>query len=160
MASAEAVELLRSGLPDGEERESVSLAARLGEWPLLLKIVNRQLRELVQDEGQSVQRISVKSMRLWILKDSIAEDVQIPISVLERFWGLGGFQVRKFCRRLHDLSLALEFDAELGTVRIHDVVRQVLIDWRLELLDSRVNLSDRAPDKDAWNRIFLIRIHE
>lgn len=55
MASVEALELLRSGLPSGHEREFFSLAARLGEWPLLLEMANRQLRELVQVEGQPVQ---------------------------------------------------------------------------------------------------------
>lgn len=42
MASGEAVTLLRLGLPDGSAKEFQSLAARLGEWPLLLKLVNRQ----------------------------------------------------------------------------------------------------------------------
>jgi WD40 repeat protein len=51
MEVPEAVQLLGKGVPgDGQERFR-SLAARLGEWPLLLKIVNRQLRELVREGG-------------------------------------------------------------------------------------------------------------
>jgi len=47
----EAVHLLGAGLPDGTGVDLKGLAKRLGEWPLLLKIVNRQLRELVQNHG-------------------------------------------------------------------------------------------------------------
>ncbi|HSS49527.1 MAG TPA: TIR domain-containing protein [Thermoanaerobaculia bacterium] len=51
MEVPEAVRLLGAGLPAGAEAELKTLAARLGEWPLLLKIVNRQLRDLVQKDG-------------------------------------------------------------------------------------------------------------
>lgn len=47
----EAVRLLGAGLPDGTGMDLQGLAKRLGEWPLLLKIVNRQLRELIQNDG-------------------------------------------------------------------------------------------------------------
>ncbi len=46
MSSSEAVELLASGLDAGEPACFAALARRLGEWPLLLRLVNRQLREL------------------------------------------------------------------------------------------------------------------
>ncbi len=46
MASSEAVELLASGLDVDEPARFAALARRLGEWPLLLRLVNRQLREL------------------------------------------------------------------------------------------------------------------
>jgi hypothetical protein len=45
MATPEAIALLRSGLPPGAEGRLQALARRLGNWPLLLGIVNRQLRE-------------------------------------------------------------------------------------------------------------------
>jgi NB-ARC domain len=54
MASPEAISLLRSGLPDGSPNEFASLADRLGEWPLLLKLVNRQLRDLVDQGGLAI----------------------------------------------------------------------------------------------------------
>ncbi len=53
---SEAVRLLGSGLPDGTRIDLRGLAKRLGEWPLLLKIVNRQLRELIQQDGLSPDR--------------------------------------------------------------------------------------------------------
>ncbi|HKV11783.1 MAG TPA: TIR domain-containing protein, partial [Thermoanaerobaculia bacterium] len=43
MEVPEAVRLLGAGFPAGAEAELKALAALLGEWPLLLKIVNRQV---------------------------------------------------------------------------------------------------------------------
>src|SRR3954463_16563246 len=45
MATPEAVELLRANLPRAFEGTFQALARRLGNWPLLLAIVNRQIRE-------------------------------------------------------------------------------------------------------------------
>lgn len=47
MQPDEAVAVLGAGLPAGEEAALASLAVRLGEWPLLLKLANAQLRERV-----------------------------------------------------------------------------------------------------------------
>jgi WD40 repeat protein len=52
----EAVRLLGAGLPDGMTVDLQKLVTRLGEWPLLLKIVNRQLRELIQQDGLSLEQ--------------------------------------------------------------------------------------------------------
>lgn len=54
MEIPEAVNLLRNGLPEWDIAHFNSLARRLGEWPLLLTLVNRQLRELVEKDGFSV----------------------------------------------------------------------------------------------------------
>ena len=45
MEASEAVKLLRFGLPDGEDATFARLAQRLGEWPLLLKLVNGALHK-------------------------------------------------------------------------------------------------------------------
>jgi hypothetical protein len=52
MQPDEATELLRQGLPPGNENEFCKLAARLGEWPLLLTLANGQLRYRVQHAKQ------------------------------------------------------------------------------------------------------------
>jgi WD40 repeat protein len=52
MQETEAVRLLRYRLPEGENQAFERLAARLGEWPLLLKLVNGALRTRVLDAGQ------------------------------------------------------------------------------------------------------------
>jgi hypothetical protein len=48
MQKDEAVELLQAGLPPVEGEALQKLAADLGGWPLLLKLVNRALREHVR----------------------------------------------------------------------------------------------------------------
>ena len=55
MRRAEAVELLGAGLPPGGEQPLALLAARLGEWPLLLKLVNGALRDRVAGAGQPLR---------------------------------------------------------------------------------------------------------
>jgi NB-ARC domain/APAF-1 helical domain len=45
METSEATKLLRFGLPDGEDVIFAKLAQRLGEWPLLLKLVNGALHK-------------------------------------------------------------------------------------------------------------------
>lgn len=54
MRADEAVALLVHGLPAAGGAEWVALAARLGEWPMLLKLVNATLRERVLGNGQSL----------------------------------------------------------------------------------------------------------
>ena len=48
MEGGEATQLLRYGLPDSEDRAFDRLAARLGEWPLLLKLTGSALRERIK----------------------------------------------------------------------------------------------------------------
>ena len=47
MRREEAVQLLAAGLAGGRATQIAALAARLGEWPVLLKLVNGTLRERV-----------------------------------------------------------------------------------------------------------------
>ncbi len=56
MASPEAVALLGARLPEDDTARLGALAARLGKWPLLLKLVNRQLRELVEEDELPLQQ--------------------------------------------------------------------------------------------------------
>jgi len=55
MQRNEAITLLCSGLPRGNETDLSKLAARLGEWPLLLKLVNGALRDRVYNTGQTLE---------------------------------------------------------------------------------------------------------
>ncbi|MCW5667950.1 MAG: TIR domain-containing protein [Piscinibacter sp.] len=52
MQRDEAAALLAHGLPPGQEAALAALAGRLGEWPLLIKLVNGALRERLQ-QGQA-----------------------------------------------------------------------------------------------------------
>ena len=53
MEIREAVQLLRNELQGGDQSEFQALAKRLGNWPLLLKLVNARLREHVRQSEQS-----------------------------------------------------------------------------------------------------------
>ena len=52
MRGDEATALVGFGLPPGSDEALRALAGRLGEWPLLLKLVNAALRERVLHRGQ------------------------------------------------------------------------------------------------------------
>ncbi|MBA3530521.1 MAG: hypothetical protein H0T73_01180 [Ardenticatenales bacterium] len=63
MRASEAVVLLGMDLPAGHEAELTRLAARLGEWPLLLRLVNKFLYDLVTDVGLSNGRCAARGER-------------------------------------------------------------------------------------------------
>ena len=54
MRQDEALALVGHGLADGFDARLRDLAARLGEWPLLLKLANAALRDRVQSGGQAL----------------------------------------------------------------------------------------------------------
>ncbi|MDM0048614.1 TIR domain-containing protein [Variovorax sp. J22R115] len=56
MSATEAVELLSKDLPAGHETAFRALAARLGEWPLLLKLANSWLHKRIRESRQPVDR--------------------------------------------------------------------------------------------------------
>jgi WD40 repeat protein len=57
MRQAEAVSLLSTGLPlNGYKLKFQNLAARLGEWPLLLKLANGVLHSRIKDANQPIDR--------------------------------------------------------------------------------------------------------
>src|SRR5262249_4809674 len=67
MRGREALELIANGLPAPatQRRELMALAARLGEWPLLLKLVNGFLRDRVLKLRQSLpSAIAAANQRL------------------------------------------------------------------------------------------------
>jgi hypothetical protein len=55
MQQKEAAGLIGSGLPQGNETDLSKLSARLGEWPLLLKLVNGALRDRVYNTEQTLE---------------------------------------------------------------------------------------------------------
>lgn len=55
MEPAEAEQLLRFDLPPGSDQAFAELVPLLGEWPLLLKLVNGVLRYRVQETGQPLE---------------------------------------------------------------------------------------------------------
>jgi WD40 repeat protein len=172
MQPGEAVQLLGVGIEGaGEisnERALRRLSARLGEWPLLLKLTNGTLRERVrkhqsmpdalayindaldecgltifdarnaQDRNQAVAKTLSVSFQLLSENEYtrykelaiFPEDIDIPLSTLEKLWsrtgGLGKFKTEKLCEDLSRLFLVLNFDPTMRTIRLHDVIRGYL----------------------------------
>ncbi len=57
MSESESVELLASGLPLIDSVALKQLSKRLGDWPLLLRLVNSQIREIVEDGVSAIDAI-------------------------------------------------------------------------------------------------------
>ncbi len=173
MQVTEAVDLLLAGLehiPDSpdERRKVQSLAKRLGEWPLLLKLVNGILRDrmrngelltaalafvndaldeegltIFDDENTSdhhravartidisLQRLTSTERERYRELAIFPEDVDIPLTTLQRFWkrtgSLSRIKAELLCQRLANLSLLLEYNLTNRTIRLHDVTRSYL----------------------------------
>ncbi len=166
MTPGEAMTLLAHGLPSVDHGRLGALARRLGEWPLLLRLVSSQLLDLVRERGLDVpaalerveSRLSKAGLRAFDRRDAtergealsltmnvsldalspedrrryldlavFPEDTDVPIRVVERFWGLDDWQAEDLCRHLDDFSLLLDLDVARQTIRLHDAVRQYLI---------------------------------
>ncbi len=175
MQKDEAVELLKIGLPPADHEALQNLAADLGEWPLLLKLVNSALREHVSqslDINQALayvnEDLSELGLTAFDAEDPLArdqavaatlglslkhlnederarfgelaifpEDVNIPLSALEKLWGMTAVHTRRLSQKLyHRLSLLQTYDAADPTIRLHDVVRKYLIQEEGETLPS------------------------
>jgi len=67
MQKDEAVELLKIGLPPADHEALQNLAADLGEWPLLLKLVNSALREHVSQSLDINQALAYVNEDLSVL---------------------------------------------------------------------------------------------
>ncbi len=168
MQPSEAVDLLGSGLrvPDGCDLRP--LAARLGEWPLLLNIVNGILRkrlglgddlpdallcvDLALDvhgltafdpddpaaRNQAVAatvRVSLQMLdeyrqHRYLELAIFPEDTDVPLSAVARLWaatgGMDEDAAEELCIHLSDTSLLLHLDLRQRTLRLHDVMRDLL----------------------------------
>jgi GTPase SAR1 family protein len=169
MRPDEATSLLGFNLSEGENSGLQHLAQRLGEWPLLLKLVNATLRYRVHDLQQpfaaaiayvnaaldecgliafdqdnaterhqavaktlevSLQMLDERGRQRYFELAIFPEDVNIPLATLEKLWSTAGYKpihTEKLCEKLHKLSLLLHFDLSDRTIRLHDVMRQYLV---------------------------------
>ncbi len=87
-----------------------------------------------------------------------AEDSDIDTTSVMALWDIDAFDTEELLDLFDDLSF-VRLDAELGTIRLHDVVREVLAD-KLDdpaavhrgLIDNYGDLT-QLPDDYAWNNI-------
>jgi WD40 repeat protein len=175
-----------------------TLAKRLGEWAVILRLANGQLRKQIS-RGKSLddalgwvdkaltrkglkafdpkdpdQRIDAVSSTirasLELLDDDTAtqfarlavfpEDAVIPFTTLERLWDSDDFDTEDAASAIHEAGLLRDFDLDARTIRLHDVIRQFLVDehsdslvaWHGEIVDSYGDLTT-LPDDYAWRNI-------
>lgn len=181
MQQEEATALLAAGLDqdDGLQRDLRELASRLGEWPLLLRLVNSALLNRIENDRQSpsdavawinraldkhglsyfdarnsderhqaVVRTIEVSLDLLSKQERqrygelaiFPEDVEIPLSTLEKLWaktgGFDEFDTEELCSRLNQFSLLWSYDSNQRRIRLHDVVSKLLINQQGDKLSS------------------------
>src|SRR5215510_9736086 len=178
MRTGEAFTLLTQGLPhDQAQAEHLALrtlAARLGEWPLLLTLAGGFLRDRVirarEPLAQAIASVnrrldargltafdakneaarhkaveSTVSVSLELLSESeqarlrelavFPEDTDVPLGICTRLWqetgGLDELDSEDLLQRFLGYSLLLDLNLQFQTFRLHDVVRQYLLDaWK------------------------------
>ncbi|MBX3606974.1 MAG: TIR domain-containing protein [Piscinibacter sp.] len=170
MQRDEAAAVLGHELPASHAEALAALAGRLGEWPLLLKLVNGALRERLQ-QGQALpdaldwvgRALDKRGLTFFDARDAASrdhavtqtlglslaqlgederarlsdlavfpEDQSVPLATLERYWqrtgALDEFDTEALCERLYRRSLLLDFDPARRRIRLHDVIRQFLLE--------------------------------
>src|SRR5215510_9145962 len=178
MQTGEALTLLTQGLPldqvQAEHPALRTLAARLGEWPLLLTLAAGFLRDRVirarEPLAQAIASVnrrldargltafdakneaarhkaveSTLSVSLELLSESeqarlrelavFPEDTDVPLGICTRLWqetgGLDELDSEDLLQRFLGYSLLLDLNLQFQTFRLHDVVRQYLLDaWK------------------------------
>ena len=193
MQGEESIALLASRLqkwPDQVEAhraELTTLASRLLDWPLLLKLASGQLRARVERNEplakalDYVQRALVKRGLTAFDSDNphhrseavqatlgaslaelkkpdqverlqelaiFPEDIDIPLKVVERYWGLDELDTEDLATRLDDLSL-IDLDLGKATLKLHDEVRLYLERKLADHAARHARLVDRLPDPRA-----------
>ena len=96
MKNREAAELLSAGLGDGDSKQFADLARQLGEWPLLIKLVNRYLFDRVetgQPVADAIRFVSEKLKRQGFTafdaedadqrNDAVAKTVGVSLDLLD-----------------------------------------------------------------------------
>ena len=88
MQPSEAEDMLSAGLPPGDPEALRQLAARLGEWPLLLNLVNGALREqiglgLTADEALAYvnEGLTEEGLTVFDATDAVARDQAVASTV-------------------------------------------------------------------------------
>jgi WD40 repeat protein len=166
MQADEALQLLGSGLPPDQisrgRRSLERLAARLGEWALLLKIVNSFLRDRIANARQSVSRTIIDVNRRLDAKNLIAFDARDATErnqAVARTIGVSLELLSNVERlRFGDLAVFSE-DAEVPIVVAKRLwAERGLKDLEAEDLLSRLSELSLLYDFDLQRRVF--RLHD
>src|SRR5215470_11598011 len=178
MRAGEALNLLTQGLSHDQVLAGRlalrTLAARLGEWPLLLTLAGGFLRDrvirarepLAQAIASVNRRLDARGLTAFDAKNEAArnkavestlsvslelltedeqarlrelavfpEDTDVPLGICTKLWeetgGLDELDSEDLLQRFLGYSLLLDLNLQFQTFRLHDVVRQYLLDaWK------------------------------
>jgi len=91
------------------------------------------------------------------------EDINIPLKVLEKLWGKTGnftlFRVKRLCTRLYSMSLLQTYDARNDFIKLHDVVREYLMNKQKEKLPFLHSQFLEAFKIERWEDLPLTEIY-
>jgi hypothetical protein len=151
---------------DGGEALGDILAALISDGPTALDVSNPDDRSHAVSATLelSLSRLSAAERDRYQELAVFPEDVEVPLSVLARYWAhtgrLSTLQVRRLCGSLDDLSLLAEHHLDTPPwLRLHDVIRGYLrkqtINRQAELdrslVDAHRSLVPAAGDgQSAW----------
>ena len=118
---------------DGGEALGDILAALISDGPTALDVSNPDDRSHAVSATLelSLSRLSATERDRYQELAVFPEDVEVPLTVLARYWAhtgqLSTLQVRRLCSSLYDLSLLAEYHLDTPPrLRLHDVIRALL----------------------------------
>ncbi len=158
MQMSEAVALLGSGLPAGQEEPLRELAADVGEWPLLLGILNGVLRDRVR-RGQSLPQ-AMSYVRQGLKRGLTTFDKRARERAVSLTVGVGLGQLTPDEQtRFRDLAIFPE-DAvvPLGTVALLWEQTARMDEWDTEALCERLRDLSLLQQWDLSSR--TVRLHD
>lgn len=160
--------LVNGRLRDLVDKRGLSVGEALGR-------VSKQLDKLglkAFDERSTDERARAVSITVGVSLDCLdederrcyeqlaifPEDVPLPIAMLARYWWPGRGEreeAEDLCERLGDLSLVQHVELARGTIRIHDVFRQYLIDSQTDTLFALHTawLESVCPESGRWSEL-------
>jgi WD40 repeat protein len=143
----------RSDLARGANLDTVLgdiLAALTSDGPTVLDIANPDDRSHAVSATLelSLSRLSPTERARYQELAVFPEDVEVPLTVLGRYWAhtgqLSTIQVRRLCSSLYDLSLLAEYHLDTPPrLRLHDVIRAYL---RTQTINRRADLNRSLVD--------------
>ncbi len=167
MAVSEAVALLAYGLPVVDHRRLRVLAERLGEWPLLLRLVNSQLRphaptddlDLVRERGLDVPaamervelRLSKAGLRVFNRRDATERSEAVSLTMDLSLDALSPGDRQRYL----DLAIFPE-DVDIPIRAVERLWG--LEDWEVE--DLCLHLDDSSLLLDLDVELQTIRLHD
>ncbi len=187
MSNEEATAMLRANLAEHEgeysQNELPVWSQKLGKWPLLLRLVNDELRRRcarghllpsamnhIKEQFEEIGITALDRVDLTDRNRSVARSIEtslrelteeegarfaelavfdlnkpIPTATLELYWALTGnfskIKTKRFCDRLHDLSLVYYFDTKYFSILIPQAIHRFLQDQhKNEITKFRHNL--------------------